>query len=163
METPFRPIPDPLRNVDVDERTVNKPIRQTAPTVVNKRKYAASTLSASLSLSSSSPSSTPSSPASNVDRRAVSLTDRTFFTHRPRQLAKRPRLDLPAGRSSVIIPSRQALAPPPVFRRRPPTPFNRCPGETSVAAGGQGEGLEHAERSGDDTDDSLNLSVSRLR
>ena len=172
----LRLIPDPLRTVDVSEGSSNEPIGQTAgsrsstPIVLNKRKYAATP--ASLSLSSSSSSSTPSPPAPGVDHGASNLGIR-FVNPHPwrRQIAKRPRLDpVPSGRGRLIASSQHTLAPPPVFRRRPPTPFNRSTAETSVAASDQGGGLRHVEGGSDeietggnspgtfsDSDDSLNV------
>ena len=47
------------------------------------------------------------------------------------------------------VQARQTLAPPPVFRRRPPTPFNHPPGEAGVS-GGQGEGSGYVEGNGND-------------
>lgn len=65
------------------------------------------------------------------------------------QMTKRPRLDLaPSGGdvTSSSVQARQTLAPPPVFRRRPPTPFNRPTGK----AGDQAEGSGHVEGNGND-------------
>lgn len=42
------------------------------------------------------------------------------------------------------IQARQTLAPPPVFRRRPPTPFNHPPRETG-GTGDQAEGSGYVE------------------
>lgn len=141
MENLLRLIPDPLRSVDVNGRSLNEPIGQISsdtPTVVNKRKYATSSTS-SLSLSSSASSSMPSSPASDAGRESSNPGIRSVLASpRLRQIAKRQRLD-PGG--GVTASSRQTLAPPPVYRRRPPTPFNRLPGETPVAGGGQVEDL----------------------
>ena len=139
---PHRLIADPLNNV-------NEPDSQTgggtdaAPTVVNKRKHTAST---SLSQSSSASSSTPSSPTSDVDREESIPGERLMFKlPRRAQMVKRPRLGLApsgGGVTALSVQARQTLAPPPVFRRRPSTPFNCPPGETD-AIGDQGEGSGH--------------------
>lgn len=162
MECPHRSISDPLRSFDVNGHSLDKPINQTAgspntaPTVVNKRKYAASTTSASLSLSSSASSSTPSTPVSDASRETSNPGERSMFSPRwPRQMTKRPRLDPAPSGGNGTARLRETFAPPPVFRRRPPTPFNRSSGETSAASGDQVEGFS--------SDDSLNLPVSRLR
>lgn len=98
------------------------------------------------------------------------------------QVAKRPRLDwAPSGRGGVIaslVQARQTLAPPPEFRRRPPTPFNRPPGEAGATrdqAGGsgyvEGDGNDEVEAGGnspgtwDDlsSDDADNSRLSHRR
>jgi len=174
--------PDPLRSIDVNRHEpIGQTARSTSNAVVNKRKYAASIISASLSLSSSISSSAPSSPISDVDHEANDPGERPVLAPTwGRKIAKRPRLDSAlSGGGDVTASLRQTLVPPPVFRRRPATPFNRSRGETSAVAGDQGEGLERAEGSGNDeietgrsspassdllmSDDSLNLPVSRLR
>ena len=156
--------PGPLGIAKVDRWPVNKLIRQTSggtegmPTVVNKRKYLASSTSASLSTSSSGSSSTPSSPTSEVDREGSIPGGRSMVYRlpRPSQMVKRPRLYLtpPGGGGGVTAPpvqARQTFAPPPVFRSRPPTPFNRPPGETGVNGDqGEGSGYVEVEVGGDD-------------
>lgn len=62
------------------------------------------------------------------------------------QVAKRPRLDLAPSGGSIPTSSvqvRQPMVHPPVFRRRPATPFNRPPGETG-RTGDQAEGSGYA-------------------
>lgn len=148
MKNHHRLVPNPYRNIDVNRRISNESISQTArspsstPTVVNKRKHMTSMASASLLLSPGS-SSTPSSPVSDVDRESSNHGERLVLSNRRRQMTKRPRLDrAPSGGGSATASLRQTLAPPPVFRRRPPTPFN-CPSrEGSVSAGTQVEELD---------------------
>lgn len=179
MENPHRLIPDPSRSVNVNALPLEEPI--STPTAVNKRKYKASTTSASSSLSSSESSSTPSSPVSDVSLEA-GLSGERLMLRLPRraQATKRPRLQLAqsggGGVATSSVRARQTLAPPPVFRRRPPTPFSRFTGEMAEA-GDQAEGLGCVE--GNDTnevgagrsspdfifdlssEDSLNLPLSR--
>lgn len=185
-ENTQRLIHSPPRNDDVNARSLSESSGQACgstentPTVVNKRKYTASNTSFS---SSPSASSTPSSPASEVDREAGDAKERLMFRlPRRGQMAKRPRLGLGSvtsgggGVSASFVSARQTLAPPPVFRRRPPTPFNRSR-ETSTALderaeslgcveGGDSDGIE-VERGSPNTpfdlssDDSLNLPLSR--
>lgn len=145
------------------------------PTSFNKRKYTSSNTSASSSVSSSASSLTPSSPASEAGRSTGVVGLTTFGSPFRIQPAKRPRLDLAlSGRVGATYPyERQRLAPPPVFRRRPQTPFNRHAGET-VVVGDEVEGSgcieggsdDEAERDGESpgipfdfpSDDSLNLT-----
>ena len=152
MENPHRLIPDPSRSHDLTECLVDGPVDRTdgMPTVVNKRKYTGSNTSALVSLPSSRSSSRPSSPSLEVDREA-SIPGERAMVRLPRraQVAKRPRLDLaPSGGGGVTssVQVRQTLAPPPVFRRRPPTPFNRPPRES----GDQAEGSGYVEDNGND-------------
>lgn len=68
------------------------------------------------------------------------------------QVAKRPRLDsAPLGGSTPTSSAqvRQPMVHPPVFRRRPATPFNRLPGETG-GNGDQAEGSGYAGSNGND-------------
>lgn len=185
VEFPHRVIIDPSRNTD--RCPTNEPVVQTnsgtdgTPTVVNKRKYKASAISA-LSPSSPGSSSTPSSRASDVDRENSIPGQRLVFRlPRRGQVAKRPRLDVAQPEGGVAAPpvqTRQTLAPPPVFRRRPATPFNRSAGETGTIYD-QGGGSGHVEGNGDDeveadgdspdtfsdrsSDISLDAGVYRLR
>jgi len=152
MENPHWPIPDPLRSHDLTECLADEPGGQTddTPTVVNKRKYTASSTSASVSLPSSGSPPAPSSPVLEIDREASIPGERWL----PRRVqAKRPRLDLvPSGGggvTSLSVHARQALASPPVFRRRPPTPFNRLQGGTR-GPGDQVEGSGYVEGDGND-------------
>lgn len=181
-----RLIHSPSRIDGIDKRHLNESSGQTCgstntPTIVNKRKYTAS--NASLS-SSSSVSSTPSSPAPEVDHEAGNAGERLMLRlPRRDQMAKRPRLGLGSATSrgdseSVsFVSARQTLAPPPVFKRRPPTPFNRSVGKTSTSPDERVESLGCVEGSGNDeigaegsspnipfdlsSDDSLNLPLSR--
>ena len=80
-----------------------------------------------------------------------------FRSPRRIQVAKRARLDSATSGSGVTTSFVQArirkrLAPPPVFRIRPPTPFNCPPGETG-ASGDPGEGSGYV--GGDDDDDEV--------
>ena len=173
-ENPHRRISSPSSSDNVNRRASSESTSRSAnstPTVVNKRKYVASNTSGS---SSSASSSAPSSPSSDVDREAGDPQERLVFRlpHRG-QAAKRPRLDF-ASSGGLLVAAQQILSPP-VFRRRPPTPFSCPPGETSVATGDQAEDLEYAEGNGNDeveadgsspaasydvpSDDSLNLPL----
>lgn len=121
---------------------MDEPVGQTGgtPTVVNKRKY--------VPLPSSGSSSTLSSPSLEADREASTPGERSML-RLPRRvpMAKRPRLDLAlSGGGGVTSSSVRTLAPPPVFVRRPPTPFNRLSGET----GDRAEGSGYVEGSGND-------------
>ena len=180
-DVPYRLIPDPPNR----ECLVNESVGQAdgTSTAVNKRKHAAtSTSSASSSLSSLASSSAPSSPGSEVDREAriPGKWTASMFPRRT-QMAKRPRLDLAPSGSGVTassVQARQTLAPPPVFGRRPATPFNCPPGETG-GTGNQAEGSGYVEGSGNDeveaggdspdtlfgnsSDDSLSRGYSRRR
>ena len=166
---PRRLIPDPSSNVNIHGYPANEPDCQSGSgsaggtsTVVNKRKYTASTDSTSSSLSSST-SSSEADRAESVPRERIVSPRRT-------QMAKRQRLAPSGGggvsassawmkpspwqgltiqRKSSILQARQTFAPPPVFRRRPPTPFNHPPRETGVT-GDQGEGSGYVEGGGDD-------------
>ncbi|KAF9645888.1 hypothetical protein BDM02DRAFT_394585 [Thelephora ganbajun] len=122
-------------------------------------------------------------PGSGVDHEN-SIPGERLMLRLPRraQMAKRPRLDLaPSGGGGVTalsVQAQQTLAPPPVFRRRPPTPFNRPPGGTG-GTGDQAEGSGYVEGNGNDeveaggnspntsldllSDDSLNLLLPRRR
>ena len=178
----YRLIPDPSGIAQVNGCPVSEPIRQTSggtegtPTVAHKRKYKTSAAFTSLSTSSSgSSSSSSSSPTSNVNRED-SIPGGRFMRRVPRrpQTAKRPRLDLtpPEGGGVTASSVQPQLAPPPVFRRRPPTPFNRPPGESGVCGdqgGGpgyvEGNGISEDEVEGTDdfSDDSLNMPPHRRR
>lgn len=183
-ENTQRLIHSPSRNDDADKRPLSESsgrVCRRTPTVVNKRKY---TLSSASFSSSSSASSTPSSPASQIDHEASDVGERLMLRlPRRSQVAKRPRLGLGSatpGEDSVsvsFVSARQTLAPPPVFRRRPPTPFNRPLGETSTPPDERAESLGCVEGGGSDeievegsspntpfdlsSDDSLNLPLSR--
>ena len=80
---------------------------------------------------------------------------------RRNQVAKRPRLDLaPSGGSipTSSVPVRQPMVHPPVFRRRPATPFNRPPGEPG-RTGDQAEGSGYA---GDNRNAEAGMRVNSL-
>jgi hypothetical protein len=157
-EHSHRPFTGPWARNNFGRRSLNESTSQPGgrvnglATVFNKRKYTASTTSASLSLSSSASSSAPSSPVSEVNLGVIGPEER-FMLKLPRrgQTAKRPRLGLaPAGGglTASSVYARETLAPPPVFRRRPSTPFNHSREET-VTTGDQVGGLGCDEGDGD--------------
>jgi len=149
---PHWPIPDPLRSHDLTESLADEPDGQTdgTPTVVNKRKYTASSTLASVSLPSSGSPPVPSSPVLEVDREANIPGERWLLR---RAQPKRRRVDLApsegGGVTSSSVLARRALVSPPVFRRRPPTPFNHLQGGTR-GPGDQAEGSGYVEGDGND-------------
>lgn len=168
MEKPHWPIPDPLRSHNLTESLADEPGGQTdgTPTVVNKRKYTASSTLASVSLPSSGSLPAPSSPVLEIDREPNIPGERWLLRQAQ---PKRPRLDLApsegGGVTSSSIQARRVLVSPPVFRRRPPTPFNhpqggtRGPGDQAEGSGYvEGDGNDEVEAGGSSPVTSFNLS-----